>query len=303
VSQVAETGSALNLEFRVLRADGTSRWLLSAAVILRDANGKGVRVVGLNMDVTHRRESEARLAAQNSELERRADELYRSNTELERFAYVAAHDLQEPLRMVSAYSELLVRTVGSAVDDVPAARTCVDFMCGGVKRMEQVIRGLLNYSRVVHDNEQNMRTVDVNEVLAESCIMLRQTIDSQQAVISSDLLPVLRADPTQLVQVFQNLLSNALKYRKRGVTPAVHVAARQYGDGWLFSVRDNGIGIAPEHHERIFGIFKRLHRDEYPGVGIGLASARRLVDLHGGRIWVESEAGKGSTFFFTLPRR
>ncbi len=298
-----QDGTHLDLEFRIIRPDGSVRWLLSRAVVFRDAGGRPNRMLGLNMDVTDRKESEARLAAKNKELEKNARELYQSNKELERFAYVAAHDLQEPLRMVASYSQLLLRTLGTRVDEVPVAEQYVGVMRGGIQRMEQLIDGLLSYSRVVHQDEQDLQTVDADSAVEEACAHLQQLIDDQQASVSHGRLPTVRADHTQLVQIFQNLLSNAIKYRKKEVPPIVHVSAEQKADRWVFAVRDNGIGIAPEHHERIFVIFKRLHREEYPGLGIGLASTQRLVELHGGSIWVESLPGQGSTFYFTLPIR
>lgn len=236
------------------------------------------------------------------QLEQRAEELYRSNRELERFAYVAAHDLQEPLRMVASYSELLLRNVGPHLSDAADAEKLVGFIREGIDRMERLILGLLTYSKVVHDAEQDLRTVDANEAVREAIRHLNGSIREAGAQIITGDLPKVRADATQLVQIFQNLIGNAVKYHQKGSPPQIRISAAPDGDDWVFVVRDNGIGIAAEHHERIFHIFKRLHREEYPGLGIGLALTKRLVEMHGGRIWVESEQGAGSTFLFTLGR-
>src|SRR5713101_5227276 len=200
-------------------------------------------------------------------------ELERSNKELEQFAYVASHDLQEPLRMVSSYTELLERRYGDKLDD--KGRTFINFAVDGAVRMQRLINDLLEFSRV-STRGKPMQPVDVNRVLA---------------------------DETQLVQLLQNLVGNAIKFRG-GERPLVHVSAQPGGTECVFAVRDNGIGIAPEYFERIFVIFQRLHaRGEYPGTGIGLAVCRRIVERHGGRIWVESAPGQGSTFFFALSNR
>ena len=241
------------------------------------------------------------LARTAKELRLRAEELYRSNKELERFAYVAAHDLQEPLRMVASYSELLVRTLSPDGAKMPEAETIVSFIVGAVDRMEQLIQGLLTYSRVVHDTEQEVRQVDLNEVVRAALKHLEPAIMSSGAKIMYDNLPNVAGDSVQLVQIFQNLLSNAIKYRRNGVHPVVEISGDFSGEDCCISVQDNGIGIASEHRERVFQIFKRLHRNEYPGLGIGLALTRRLVEMHGGSIWVEEAPEAGSVFRFTLP--
>ena len=235
------------------------------------------------------------------ELKRRAEELYKSNRELERFAYVAAHDLQEPLRMVTSYSELLLKMLNPHLTEVKDAEQLVGFIREGVDRMERLIQGLLTYSKVVHDKDQDLQPVDLNHVIADALKHLDGSVDEAGAKIAVDPLPTVRADHTQLVQVFQNLVGNALKYRHKDRIPEIHISARPGEGCWVIVVGDNGIGIPAEHHERIFLIFKRLHRDEYPGLGIGLALTKRLVQMHGGDIWVESEPGAGSRFLFTLP--
>ena len=226
-------------------------------------------------------------------------ELERSNKELEQFAYVASHDLQEPLRMVSSYTELLERRYGDKLDD--KGRTFINFAVDGAVRMQRLINDLLEFSRV-STRGKPMQPVDVNRVLGAVRANLSVAIREAGALVTNEALPTVVADETQLVQLLQNLVGNAIKFRG-GERPLVHVSAQPGGTECVFAVRDNGIGIAPEYFERIFVIFQRLHaRGEYPGTGIGLAVCRRIVERHGGRIWVESAPGQGSTFYFALPK-
>ncbi len=227
-------------------------------------------------------------------------ELEHSNRELEQFAYVASHDLQEPLRMVSSYTELLERRYGDKLDD--KAREFIGYAVDGAVRMQRLINDLLEFSRV-STRGKALQPVDVTRVLGTVRANLSVAIQDAGALVTNDALPTVMADETQLVQLLQNLIGNAIKFRGRE-RPHVHVGAQATATEWVFAVRDNGIGIAPEYFERIFVIFQRLHaRDEYPGTGIGLAVCRRILDRHGGRIWVESEPGHGSTFYFALPTR
>ena len=226
-------------------------------------------------------------------------ELERSNKELEQFAYVASHDLQEPLRMVSSYTELLERRYGDKLDD--KGRTFINFAVDGAVRMQRLINDLLEFSRV-STRGKPMQPVDINRVLGAVRANLSVAIREAGALVTNEALPTVVADETQLVQLLQNLVGNAIKFRG-GERPLVHVSAQPGGTECVFAVRDNGIGIAPEYFERIFVIFQRLHaRGEYPGTGIGLAVCRRIVERHGGRIWVESAPGQGSTFYFALPK-
>jgi len=233
------------------------------------------------------------------ELARKAEELARSNADLEQFAYVASHDLQEPLRMVASYTQLLARRyqgkLGAEADEF------IGFAVGGANRMQHLIRDLLAYSRVTTRGDAfhwTSATADCNTALEN----LQESIKESLAVVQLDPLPEVLADSTQLTQLFQNLIGNAIKYRKNCV-PEIHVACQADGDRWVFSVRDNGIGIEAQYFERIFQLFQRLHtRREYAGTGIGLAICRKIVERHGGRIWVESRPGEGTTFRFTLPR-
>jgi len=231
-------------------------------------------------------------------LRQTAADLARSNTDLEQFAYVASHDLQEPLRTVAGYLQLLERRYKSKLDK--EADEFIAFAVDGALRLKQLINDLLSYSRV-GTRGRPFEAVDMNRVFADVVESLGGVIRENGAAVTSDPLPTVRGDPTQLVQLLQNLIANGIKFR-RDDPPRVHVSARQEGAHWQFSVHDNGIGMAPEYFERVFVVFQRLHpQARYPGTGIGLAICKKIVDRHGGRIWVESEVGAGSTFFFTLP--
>ena len=279
-------------DFEVERVspDGVSVWLsLCGEPVFEDGKFRGYRGVGT--DITDRKRAQAVLRAAY-------DELTRSNSELQQFAYVASHDLQEPLRMIGSYTQLLERRYGDKLD--ADAREFMSFIVEGATRMKQLIEDLLAYSRVGTRGKE-LRPVQAQGALDRALVNLRASIESSGAQITHDLLPEVSADETQLTQLFQNLIGNAIKFRKKDEPPRVHVALRDAGDEWRFSVSDKGIGIEPQYFERIFMVFQRLHtRDEYPGTGIGLAICKKVVDRHRGRIWVESAYGEGSTFHFTL---
>jgi hypothetical protein len=231
-------------------------------------------------------------------LKRHAQELERSNAELEQFAYVASHDLQEPLRTIASYTQLLARRYRDKLDS--DANEFMDFIVDAATRMQDLINDLLSYSRVGTRGHEFQPT-DLNKVLENALQNLDLRIKDSGATVTFDNLPTLLGDDRQLLQLFQNLIGNALKFRGE-VPPKVHVGVIQHPGEYVFSVRDNGIGIDPQYAERIFLVFQRLHaRGEYPGTGIGLAICKKIVERHGGRIWVESAPGKGSTFRFTIP--
>ncbi len=228
---------------------------------------------------------------------RAEEELHRSNEELERFAYVASHDLQEPLRTVASYVQLLARRYRTSLDS--DATDFIDFAVGGVTRMQRLIEDLLSFSRL-GTRGGALEPTDANAALQTALDNLHAAIAESGASISYDPLPIVLADGRQIEQLFTNLLANALKFTG-GATPLVHIGARREGRHWTFTVTDNGIGIEPQYFERIFVIFQRLHgRDEYPGTGVGLAICKKIVERHGGRLWVESVPGEGARFSFTL---
>jgi PAS domain S-box-containing protein len=253
---------------------------------------EGILVTAAIRDVTERNRSEEHLV-------KTVGELKRSNEELQQFAYVSSHDLQEPLRMVASYTQLLAKRYKGRLDS--DADEFIAFAVDGCNRMQGLIQDLLAYSRA-GTNGKAFCEVSAEDALRGALTNLRITIEQSGAVVSHDSLPAIETDETQLTQVFQNLVGNAIKYRSAEV-PRVRVSATKNGDNeWIFSVRDNGLGIAPQYFERIFVIFQRLHgRDEFEGTGIGLAICKKVLERLGGRIWVESQPGTGSTFYFALP--
>jgi PAS domain S-box-containing protein len=254
----------------------------------------GILVTAAIRNISVRKDAEKHLAQTMGELKR-------SNDELQQFAYVSSHDLQEPLRMVASYTQLLAKRYKGRLDS--DAYEFIAFAIDGCNRMQGLIQDLLAYSRA-GTNEKAVRKISAADALDESLTNLRAMIEQSGAVVTHDSLPAIRADDTQLTQVFQNLVGNAIKYRSAEV-PHVHVsAAKTGGNEWIFSVRDNGLGIDPRYFEKIFILFQRLHgREEFEGTGIGLAICKKIVERLGGRIWVESQPGKGSTFYFALPER
>jgi PAS domain S-box-containing protein len=251
---------------------------------LRDTEGKVTGMVAVCSDV--------------SVQVRARQELERANRELEEFAYVASHDLQEPLRMVGIYTEMLLNRL--APDDANA-RTYASFVRQGVDRMDQLIQDLLAYSRVVHSDEIAAGRADLNDAWAEAVKTMESRINEVSARVSVAPLPVVRGETSQFAHVFQNLLSNSLKYRHPDVPPKVDVSARGDGANWVISVQDNGIGFEPQYAQRIFGLFKRLHKEEFSGTGLGLAICQRIVERYGGRIRAEGRPGQGATFHIVLP--
>jgi signal transduction histidine kinase len=251
--------------------------------------GRYVNLYG--SDITKRKRAE-------DELQRTLDELQNSNAELEQFAYVASHDLQEPLRGIAGLVQLLQHRYQGQLDS--RADEYIDHIVDGTQRMQTLINDLLAYSRIGRRGEP-IQPTEAEAALKAALENLNAAIQELGANITNESLPTVQADPTQLIQLFQNLIGNALKFKSESA-PQIHVGVSDAGAFWQFSVQDNGIGIEPQYFERIFQVFQRLHtRREYKGTGIGLAICKKIIERHGGRIWVESQAGKGSTFYFTLP--
>jgi PAS domain S-box-containing protein len=284
-------------EGRAIHKNGSIRWVQVRARPRRLFDGS-VIWDGLILDITDRKRAETEMAEAAKKIEAGAKELERSNKELEQFAYVASHDLQEPLRMVASYCQMLSKRYSGKLDQ--DADDFIRFAVDGAKRMQNLINDLLAYSRAGQKRREFAPT-NCNSVVDGVTQSLKAAIDDAGATVDVELLPTVMGDSIQLGQVFQNLIGNALKFRGER-KPEVRVRAERRADHWLFSVADNGIGMAPEHTDRIFLIFQRLHSQaEYPGTGIGLAVVKKIIERHGGRIWVESKPGAGSTFYFTLP--
>ncbi len=274
-------GGTQELDCRVITADRRVVWLHLTFRALEDGTLRGVMV-----DITTSKQAE--------------QEMIRYNAELEQLAHAAAHHLQEPLRAVASFSQLLAQRYQSRLD--PRADQMLAFQVQGATRMRGLVADLLEYVRVAGQNGRLERTA-AGTAFEEALQRLGHALRKSHAEVTHDPLPTLVADPHQFAQLLENLLDNALKFRS-GETPRVHVSAEALPAEWLFRVRDNGIGIDPQHHSRIFDIFHRLHsRQEYGGTGIGLAICRRIVEHHHGRIWVESELGAGAVFCFTIPRQ
>ena len=252
--------------------------------------GIPVRMSGVCFDITEMKKGAEKVLFELNE------DLLRSNKELEQFAYVASHDLQEPLRMVSSFTQLLSQRYKDKLDQ--DAQDFIQFAVDGAIRMQILINDLLDYSRI-GTRGKNFSQVDMHTVLGQVVSNLNLKIQEKNALVTNDELPEVFADEGQMVQLFQNLIGNALKFCKS--SPRIHIDAKEENEHYLFSVRDNGIGIEEQYFDKIFQIFQRLHpRDEYGGTGIGLAICKRIIERHGGKIWVESKPGKGSRFYFTI---
>lgn len=253
----------------------------------------GILVACIVRDITERKKTEEAITHQNMELQR-------SNTELERFAYVASHDLQEPLRMVAGYTQLLARRYKEKLDQ--DANEFINYAVDGATRMQKLINDLLAYSRL-DTKSRSFELINSESILKDVISNLKVTIEEFNATISYSSLPIINADKTQILQLFQNLIANSIKFHGNDL-PMIKITASEKDKEWLFSLSDNGIGIDPKYFDRIFLIFQRLHtKEEFPGTGIGLAICKKIVERHGGKIWVESTPGRGSTFYFTITKK
>ena len=273
-----------DIDYRIRAADGNYRWFQTRGAPLRDGQGAIAKWFGTCTDI--------------DDLKRAEEALHKANRELEEFAYVASHDMQEPLRMVNVYTQLLIRRYAGTE---PQAQQYAAIIHKGVNRMETLIHDLLAFSRTIHSDHLDSSKADLSAALTEATSVLKSRIDETGALINAPLLPVVSGDTAQFAQVFQNLLSNALKYQSNGTRPEIQISVSREGTNWVIAIRDNGIGFEPQYAKRIFGLFKRLHKDEFPGTGLGLAICQRIIERRGGRIWAESRPGDGSTFLFSLP--
>jgi PAS domain S-box-containing protein len=288
------------IQYQTVRSTKSGRVLHVAITVspIYDSLGRVTGASKIARDITEQVLASQRLAELNVELQRTNESLARSNEDLERFAFVASHDLQEPLRMIAIYAQLLSRAYPPDQDRNVAAY--LSNILGGARRMRDLLTDLLAYSEIGSGPDDPITPVDLNVVMEKVTENLRAAIEENEAVVESDFLPTLSAYQGHLISLFQNILSNAIKYRGAD-NPRIHVSVRHTAGQFRFAIADNGIGIDPKYQERIFVAFKRLHGKKIAGNGIGLAICQRIVERYGGRIWVESELGEGSTFVFTLP--
>jgi len=280
-----QTGERYSVEYRFRRYDGACRWFLDQAEPIRDERGSVVRWFGTSTDIQDQKDTEETLRT--------------SNEALERFAYSAGHDLQEPLRGITAFAQLLSIRYGDKLEC--EAVQYVQYITSSAERMSKLIESLLVYAGSASSGALPVQPVDANSALSTATENLRARIEETGAIVMHDAMPAVNAVESLLVQVFQNLIGNALKYRRPDVVPRVHVTGDRQSDFYVFHIRDNGQGISPEHHEKVFQLFSRLHDRAVSGSGIGLATVKRIVERHGGRVWLESEPGVGSTFSFSIP--
>jgi PAS domain S-box-containing protein len=290
--KVFHDGFVRDYPLEVKNKNGNTTPVLYNASVYRDESGEVIGVFAAARDITELKEAE-------DDLKLKLNELSRSNAELEQFAYVSSHDLQEPLRMIASYLQLLERKYKGKLDD--KADKYIHFSVDGATRMQNLINDLLDFSRVTTQAKE-LHPTELEPIFKEVLSNLEVSINKNKAIISHDSLPVVMADKIQIAQVFQNLINNAIKFHSEDL-PKINISVKKEKNHWLFAVKDNGIGINPTHSDKIFEVFKRLNKKrDYPGTGIGLAICKKIVERHGGRIWVESELGKCSIFYFTLPK-
>ena len=286
-------------EYRFKRKDGSYANVYDRGYIIRDKQGQPVRLIGSTQDISALKQSEKQLQELNEALEKRAKELIRSNAELERFAYVASHDLQEPLRMVSSFLQLLDKQYNVLLDD--KAKEYIKFAVGGAERMKRLILDLLAYSRVDAVKE-SFQPVELDVIVQQVLQIFASRFEKENVTLSVGKLPTVLGNALQLQQLMQNLIGNAVKY-KSSVPPHIEIGCISEADRFVIFIKDNGIGINPRYFEKIFVVFQRLQPiDDHSGTGIGLAICKKIVERHHGEIWVTSEEGVGSTFYFSMPK-
>jgi PAS domain S-box-containing protein len=274
-----------------IKKNGEMVYVDALTTVLKDSHGNSKGMLAIIRDITKKRQVQMKLKDTITELER-------SNEELQSFAYITSHDLQEPLRTMASYAQLLKRRYEGQLDK--DADDFIEFMVDGSKRMKSMIQGLLEYSRVGTKGGE-FTNFNAEDALKHALSNLESAIKEVNTEVIFNELPVVYADKDQITRVFQNLIGNAIKFRKEGLPPKIHISAKKGDNEYVFSVSDNGIGLEEQYSDQIFEVFKKLHAiDEYQGAGIGLAIVKRIIDRHGGRVWVESELGKGSTFYFTI---
>jgi PAS domain S-box-containing protein len=294
IGETLKTAAEQRCEIKVHTGNGFIFYASLQTTAARDAQGNLDHLRAILADISIRKRAEAQLARKGKELEA-------ANAELQQFAYVASHDLREPLRMVASFTQSLEKRYKHQLDTT--ADEYIAFIVDGVARMQSLIDDILAYSRV-GTRGVPLEAVAMDDVLRNVLVNLKTSIEETGATVTHDPLPVIQADPVQMMQVLQNLIGNAIKFHREGAPPLIHVTARPDGGDLVFSVSDNGIGIAPELFGRLFTLFQRLNpRDQYPGSGLGLAITKKIVGRHGGRIWVESQPGTGSTFHFSVSVR
>ncbi|QCY68601.1 PAS domain S-box protein [Antarcticibacterium flavum] len=288
-------------EYRLVKSNRKIAYVLERGYIIRDESGKAIRMIGSLQDITELKQNERALEELNHQLQRNAKDLADSNAELEQFAYIASHDLQEPLRMVTSFLSQLQKKYDDQLDD--RARQYIHFATDGAVRMRQILLDLLDYSRAGR-LEYSREEVDLNDMLTNIENLYASSIKETGATILYGKLPVICAAVTPLQRVLSNLISNGIKYSHRDIPPIIKVTVKEESTCWQFSISDNGIGIDERYFEKVFILFQRLHsREDYSGTGIGLAICKKIVENHGGEIWLESKEGKGSTFHFTINKQ
>lgn len=286
-------------EYRYQHADGRYFHVVGRGIVIRNEEGNPIRMVGVMSDISHHHAYQESLKQLNIKLERRAKELATSNAELEQFAYVASHDLQEPLRMVTSFLTQLEKKYKDSLDE--KALKYIHFAVDGGKRMRQIILDLLDFSRVGKYSLDDLKLVDINHVIDEIVLLQQRSISEHNVTILKKDLPAISCYQAPLLRIFQNLISNAIKYKKADVAPVITISCESKETVWQFSVADNGIGINPEYFDKIFILFQRLQNDQ-GGTGMGLAIVKKIIETLQGQIWVESTEGNGCTFYFTIPK-